>query len=59
VLTHPLDAAQQALDRDSLRTLVARLTRADRSHVDAMTREHTRAEVYRRLIRSITGPDVP
>jgi dienelactone hydrolase len=59
LLTHPLDAAQQGLGSDELRTLLGRLTRTERSHVDTMTCEHIRAEVYRRLVRSVTGPEVP
>jgi hypothetical protein len=56
LLTHPLDAAQQALGRDELDSILRRLTRTDRSHVEALTRETTRAEVFRRIARSVTGP---
>jgi hypothetical protein len=55
LLTHPLDAAQQALGRAELDSILRRLTRTDRSHIETMTRERTRAEVYRRLARSGTG----
>jgi hypothetical protein len=60
-LTHPLDAAQQALGRDQLATLLGRLSRTDRSHVEALSREGTRAEVYGRLVRSVidAGPERP
>jgi hypothetical protein len=57
LLTHPLDAAQQALGRDELDSILRRLTRTDRSHVEALTRETTRAEVFRRIARSVTGPE--
>jgi dienelactone hydrolase len=55
LLTHPLDAAQQALGRAELDSILGRLTRTGRSHIETMTRERTRAEVYRRLARSVTG----
>lgn len=49
VLAHPRDAAQAALGREELDQILARLTRTDRSHIDGLTREHTRAEVFRKL----------
>jgi hypothetical protein len=55
LLTHPLDAAQQALGRDQLEAILGRLTRTDRSQIEALTRERTSAEVYRRIVRSATG----
>ncbi len=55
LLAHPLDAARQALGREEFETLLRPLTRTDRSHVVALTRERTRAEVFRRLVQSVTG----
>jgi hypothetical protein len=49
LLAHPLDAAQQALGRDELAALLGGLTRTDRSHIEALTRERTRADVFRRI----------
>lgn len=49
LLTHPLDAAQQALGRDELAGLLGRLTRTDGSHIETLTRERTRADVFRRV----------
>jgi hypothetical protein len=61
LLAHPLDAMQQALGRDQVESLLKTLTRTDRSHIETLMRERTRAEVYRRLVRSATGsgPEVP
>jgi hypothetical protein len=55
LLTHPLDAAQQVLARAELDSILRRLTRTDRAHIETLAREQTRAEVYRRLARSATG----
>jgi hypothetical protein len=49
LLAHPLDAAQQALGADDLAAVLRRLNRSDRSHVEALTRERARADVYRRV----------
>src|SRR5262249_33778010 len=38
LLTHPLDAAQQALGRAELDSILSRLTLTDRSHIETMTR---------------------
>jgi dienelactone hydrolase len=57
LLVHPLDAAQQALGRDEIAMLVGRLTRTDRSHVEILTRERTRAEVFRRITGWVTESD--
>jgi dienelactone hydrolase len=54
LLAHPLDAVQQVLARDQLESLLGRLTRTDRSHLETLTRERTRAEVFRQLVRSVT-----
>ena len=57
LLDHPPDAAQQALGRAQVDALLGPLTRADQSHIETLTREQTRAEVFRRLVRSVCGSD--
>ncbi|MDR3637886.1 MAG: acetylxylan esterase [Isosphaeraceae bacterium] len=56
LLAHPLDAAQQALGPDELAALLGRLTRTDRSHIESLARERTRAEVFRRITGFVTEP---
>lgn len=56
LLAHPLDAAQHALSRDELAALLSRLTRTDRSYVETLTCERTRAEVFRRITGFVTEP---
>ncbi|WZO96543.1 prolyl oligopeptidase family serine peptidase [Isosphaeraceae bacterium EP7] len=55
LLTHPLDAAQRTLGLNELAVLLGQLTRTDRSHVEAMTCERTRAEVHRRITELVTA----
>ncbi len=55
LLTHPLDAAQQPLGRAELDSILRLLTRTDRSHIETLTREQTRADVFRGIARSVTS----
>lgn len=56
VLTHPRDAAQEALGRERLDSLLGRLARTDRTQIESLTSERTRAEVLRKIVEAVAPP---
>lgn len=54
-LPHPLDAARQALGCAVLDSIPRRFTHTDRSQIEDLTLERTRAEVFRRLVQPVFG----